>query len=60
MTGDVGTAVAVAPRLAVVEEADELDAVLRVRGDLGGQRVADLAGADDEHALLERPPRPDA
>ena len=33
---------------------DELDAVLGVLGDLGGQRVADLAGADDQHPLLER------
>ncbi len=42
------------PRLAVVEEADEVDAVLGMLGDLVGQRVTDLAGADDEHALLER------
>ena len=53
------TLVAVVPRLAVVEEADEVDAVLGVAGDLGGHGVADLAGADDEHPLLERRPRPD-
>ena len=53
------TLVAVVPRLAVVEEPDEVDAVLGVAGDLGGHGVADLAGADDDHALLERGPRPD-
>ena len=51
--------VAVVPRLAVVEEADEVDAVLGVAGDLGGHGVADLAGPDDQHPLLERGPRPD-
>ena len=54
-----GTLVAVVARLAVVEVADEVDAVLGVAGDLGGHGVADLAGADDEHPLLERRPRPD-
>ena len=54
-----GTLVAVVPRLAVVEEPDEVDAVLGVAGDLGGHGVADLAGPDDQHPLLERGPRPD-
>ena len=60
MTGTCGAAVAVAPRLAVVEKADQLHAVLRVLADLRGQGVPHLAGADDQHALLERRPRPDA
>ena len=54
----IGYATAVATRLPVVQEPDELDAVLRVRVDLGRQRVADLPCADDEHPLLERRPGP--
>ena len=59
MSDKDGPAVAVAPRFTVVQEADEVDAVLGVPGDLGGQRVTHLPGADDEHALVERAPRPD-
>ena len=56
--GHVHVAVAVAPRLPVVEEADQLHAVLGVLADLGRQGVPHLAGADDEHALLEGRARP--
>ena len=51
--------VSVSERLAVVEVADELHAILRVLGDLGGDGVPHLTGADDEHALPERGAGPD-
>ena len=35
---------------AVVDEADELEAVLRVRLDLAPHELADRAGADDDRA----------
>ena len=42
-----------APSLRVaVDEADDVDAVLRMLDELAGDQLADLAGADDQRVLL--------
>src|SRR5665648_219455 len=54
----VRTAIAVASRLPIVEEAHQRHAVLRMLADLRSKGVSDLAGADDQDTLLECRSRP--